>query len=131
MHQLAYLAVPALLGLAALPASARTTWLCGLDDSATRLVCVADVDPADPARSPVAQTAVVNGTAFPLDPQRRYVVELWTVPSDIAFVEQLARATICYRSPGCEVIVNAPPELARSVPPAPTVRAAKKNGPDA
>ncbi len=130
MHQLAYLAVPALLGLAALPAHARTAWLCGLDDSATRLVCVADLEPAEPEGMASAQTAVVNGTTFPLDPRRRYVVELWTVPSDWTFVEQLARATICYRSPGCEVIVNAPPELARSVPPAPSARAAKKNGPD-
>ncbi len=129
MPQLAYLAVPALLGLAALPARAATTWLCGLDDSATRLVCVADVDPAEPASVPATPTAMVKGTAFPLDPRERYVVELWTVPSEMAFVEQLARATICYRSPGCEVVVNAPPGLARSAPPA--ARSAKKDGPDA
>ncbi len=121
MHQLAYLAVPALLGLTALPASAQTTWLCGLDESATRLVCVADAHPAEPASAPPARTATVNGTAFPLDPRRSYVVDLWTTPTDMAFVEQLARATICYRSPGCEVVLNTPREMVSGK----TVRAAR------
>jgi hypothetical protein len=70
-----------------------------------RLVCVADAAPGAPAP---ATNAVVNGTAFPLDPRRLYSVELWSPPTEPAFVEQLARATICYRSPRCEVVMTLP-----------------------
>jgi hypothetical protein len=45
---------------------------------------------------------VVNGTRFPLDPRR--------ISTDPAFVDTLAQATICYRSPGCAVTFTARPE---------------------
>ena len=48
---------------------------------------------------------MVAGTSFPLDTRRQYSVDLWTPPSDMEFVAQLARATICYRSPGCSVVM--------------------------
>ena len=50
-------------------------------------------------------TAVVNGTRFPLEPERTWFVEMWSPPTEPEFVELLARATICYRSPGCSVQV--------------------------
>lgn len=84
-------------------ARAETHWLCALSEDAVRLVCVADTAPQDAAEAAPARAAVVNGTAFPLDPRRQYSVELWSPPTELAFVEQLARATICYRSPGCQV----------------------------
>lgn len=92
--------------LAAVPAHAGVQWLCHLDDEAVRLICIADDDGA-PAGEPGAR---VRGTAFPLDPARQWTVDLWTPPSDMDFVHELARATICYRSPGCSVTVLAPRE---------------------
>ena len=81
-------------------------WLCGLTEDAVRLACVADVDPSnvgDPAQTP---SVFIHGTAFPLDPRRVYFIDLWSPPTEIEFVERLARSTICYRSPGCTVIVS-------------------------
>ena len=71
------------------------------------LVCIADTGPQPPEVAPEA-AATVNGVQFPLDPRRTYVVDLWSPPTEVAFVEQLARATICYRSPGCEVLLISP-----------------------
>lgn len=99
-------AIVLLVGLlAVVPAQAepRTVWMCGLSADAMRLVCVADADVQDvqaPAERPVA---VVNGTRFPLDTRQLYTVELLTQATEMAFVEQLARATMCYRTPACSV----------------------------
>lgn len=82
---------------------AQAHWLCALSEDAVRLVCVADASPQPAAEAAPALTAVVNGTGFPLDARRQYTVDLWSPPTDLTFVEQLARATICYRSPGCQV----------------------------
>jgi hypothetical protein len=91
------------------PAQA-TTWLCGLSEDLVRLVCVVDSDPLDDALaspgSPATTTAVVNGTRFPLDPRTVYSVDLWSPPTEVASVALLARATICYRSPGCQVVMS-------------------------
>lgn len=97
-----------LLGIVPLQASSQTVWLCGLSADAMRLVCVADTaaqDVQSPTESPVA---VVNGTRFPLDPRQLYTVELLTQATDMPFVEQLARATLCYRTPSCSVAFAAP-----------------------
>jgi hypothetical protein len=90
------------------PALAGTQWLCGLSEDLTRLVCIADDDPRDAAPRHEDTTAVVNGTRFPLDPRRRFTVELWSPPAEAASVELLARATLCYRSPSCQVSVALP-----------------------
>ena len=89
-------------------ALASSHWLCGLSEELTQLVCVADneVDVADEA--PVATTAVVRGTRFPLDKARVWTVDFWAPSTDMDMIEQLARATLCYRSPGCTVNVSAP-----------------------
>ncbi len=106
------------LVFAPLHALAGTQWLCGLSDDLVRLVCVADADPRDDAAAaaapvaPAAATAVVNGTRFPLDNRTRYTVNLWSPPTEAASLQLLARATICYRSPGCEVTLTLPPYLA-------------------
>lgn len=89
--------------LAAAPATpAASAWSCALSGDLVRLVCDADAPTAEPA----AAVATVHGTAFPLDPRRRWVVDLWSPPTEPEMVERLARATICYRSPGCSVSVD-------------------------
>jgi len=93
--------------LAPWPVLAGTHWLCGLSGDLTRIECVADEDPAMPAMAGPA-TAVVNGTRFPLDPSKRHTVPMWSPASDRASVEFLANATLCYRSPGCQVTLVAP-----------------------
>lgn len=107
MHrQLAALAACAALCFApAAQAQPDIHWLCGLSDDALRLVCLADLDPASPPAAEAVPRATVNGTTFPLDPRRRWVVDLWSPPTELAPVEHLARATVCYRSPGCSVSV--------------------------
>lgn len=100
--------------LAACAPSLATTWICGLSDEGTRLVCAADLDAATAGGTAPPSAAVVNGTAFPLDPARVYTVPLWTPPTEAEFVEQLARATICYRSPGCQVVLAPSPWLGRT-----------------
>ena len=101
------------LALLPLPAAADVHWLCGLSAELTRIVCIAETDPLDETAPPAAAApgAVVNGTRFPLDPRRRYIVDLWSPPTEGASVEFLARATICYRSPGCTVTVALPDYL--------------------
>lgn len=104
------LSLGAALAVLSSPTAAETVWLCGLSDDLVRLVCVADsTDETEPA--PV--TARVNGTSFPLDPRRRFVVDLWSPPNELAAVETLAQATICYRSPGCRAILAMPALQAR------------------
>ncbi len=80
---------------------------------------------ATPATTPPAGTdatapapSTVNGTAFPLDMARVYTVELFAPATERDWVEQLARATICYRSPGCEVIVVGMDDPASAAAPA-------------
>ena len=127
----ACLALPLLAGLPdvqAAPASASATaaattagsgtaWLCNLSDDAVHLVCLADVDPRDPAADgAAAATAQVRGTRFPLDPRQTWVVDLWSPPSDFDAVEALARATICFRSPGCSVTLALPANVVARLP---------------
>jgi hypothetical protein len=92
--------------LACDPSRAGTVWLCGLSDELTRIVCIADTpSPADDdAPPPVA--GQVRGTQFPLDPRRQWVVDMWSPATDPDSIAQLARATMCWRSPGCEVVMN-------------------------
>lgn len=108
MRRIATAVFGALLGLASPQAGAQTNWLCGLSADTLRLVCVADAGPQqayEPAARPVA---TVNGTSFPLDPHRQYTVELLGPAGEMEFVEQLARATMCYRTPSCSVVFVAP-----------------------
>lgn len=107
-------ALGALVASFQLPAAAQATWLCGLSADAVQLVCVAEFDPVLAADTPPATTAVVKGTRFPLDPAGSWVVDLWSPPTDPDTLAQLARATICYRSPGCEVILAWAPERWRT-----------------
>jgi hypothetical protein len=111
----ALILLPALGALPMAASAASTHWLCGLSQELTRIVCVADTDPRDEALLPTsaapATTAMVNGTRFPLDPRTHYTVDLWSPPTEAAAVEGLARATICYRSPGCTLTMSLPPYL--------------------
>lgn len=101
------------------PAQAASHWICSISSEGTRLICVADANPADRAdpagesdAGSVSQTTTVNGTRFPLDASRVYTVNMWSTPTEADFVIQLARSTICYRSPGCHVSVVPGPWLA-------------------
>jgi hypothetical protein len=91
--------------LASTPCHAGVHWLCGLSEDATQLVCLADIEPAEmaPGSAPSPATAMVNGTQFPLDARRSYRVDFWSPATDLAHVDQLARATMCYRSRDCQV----------------------------
>ncbi len=91
------------------PALAANPWLCSLSQDLTRLVCLTEPDPLDeaPSADRDAITAVVKGTRFPLDPRQTYTVNFWAPDMELERAEQLAMATICYRSPGCEVIFTA------------------------
>lgn len=110
MHAILARACAALVVVLAVPAvHADVVWLCGLSEDMTRIVCVAD--PPEDAMAPVA-TAQVNGTTFPLDPRKKYTVDLWSPATELDRVELLARATICYRSPGCQVVFTHPPQMA-------------------
>lgn len=88
--------------------SAQTVWLCGLSADAMRLVCVADAAPQQVQDAAARAVAAVNGTSFPLDPRRLYTVELFTQATEMEFVEQLARSTMCYRTPSCAVTFSGP-----------------------
>jgi hypothetical protein len=39
-------------------------------------------------------------------------VDFWSPATDLAFVDQLAQSTLCYRSPACEVTFVAQPQRA-------------------
>lgn len=86
---------------------AATTWLCGLSHDATQIVCIADADPI--ALEAEATTAQVRGTRFPLDPRGQWTVNFWSPATDLDAVASLARSTICFRSPGCEVVMAGNP----------------------
>jgi hypothetical protein len=87
-------------------ARADVVWLCGLSAEAQRLFCVVDAQVEASEEAPPQPRAVVRGTAFPLDVKRLYIVDLWSPATDRAFVEELAAATICYRTAGCSVVLN-------------------------
>jgi hypothetical protein len=103
---------------AAVPAAAAsgTTWLCGIASNGVQLVCLAEDGPMPAAADLLptsgtsgtpgtpGATTTVRGTGFPLDPRRRWFVDFWSPGADLEQLELLARATICYRSPGCEVV---------------------------
>lgn len=119
---------PLCLLLSSFAHASDVRWHCLLSADLTRLHCAAQsagpevlavtaTGPGSPGAvetvaSPAAPVAEVRGTRFPLDPRRTWTVDLWSPPDDGAFVEQLARATICYRTPRCQVKVDLQP-LAR------------------
>lgn len=88
------------------PARAGTVWLCGLSDDLTRLVCVADTPPPDDVETAPTPVGKVNGTSFPLDPRRQWTVDLWSPATEAESVTLLARATLCWRTPDCAVVMN-------------------------
>lgn len=116
---------PLCLLLGSIAHASEVRWHCVLSADLTRLHCAAVSPPAEAvpvgtavplssaAAGPVAASTTpvveVRGTRFPLDPRGTWTVDLWTPPSDGGFVEQLARATICYRTPRCTVTVDLRP----------------------
>lgn len=114
-----------LAGALPLPAQADTLWICALTPAQTRLVCLADADLAqDPATAdPVtalpgppstttttAAPTLVRGQRYPLDVRRRYEIDLLGPAADLDLVEQLARGTLCLRTPGCQVLLTGGPQ---------------------
>lgn len=103
--------VPLLLlaSLCSQPNAAGVHWICGQSEDLTRIVCIADADQFVAFDSaPGATTAVVKGTRFPLEARKTYTVDMWAPATEPEEVERLARATICYRSPGCELTFSSP-----------------------
>jgi hypothetical protein len=45
----------------------------------------------------------VEPPRFSLDARRIYTVDFWSPASGLAFVDSLTQATLCYRSPVCDV----------------------------
>lgn len=88
------------------PARAGTVWLCGLSDDLTRIVCIADTPAAEEPMPAAAPAAQVNGTRFPLDTRRQWTVDLWSPATEAEPVTLLARATLCWRTPDCAVVMN-------------------------
>jgi hypothetical protein len=95
------------LGLLGSSAMAAPQWRCVLSGDLVQLVCDS-LPPAAADDADATTIAVVNGTRFPLDRSRRWVVDLWSPPNELESVQLLARATICWRTPGCTVEVDAP-----------------------
>lgn len=95
-------------------AGAAVHWRCVLTADLVKLECDAHVAAAEagpssalrPAADTAADTAVVRGTRFPLDVARRWTVDLWSPPTDRAFVELLARSALCHRTPDCTASVE-------------------------
>lgn len=85
---------------------AQTVWLCGLTEDGVRLACVAELDSPGAAERAPGASAKINGTSFPLDTRRMYFVDLWSPPTDMAFVEELAQSTLCFRTDACSVTVS-------------------------
>jgi hypothetical protein len=108
MRRFAIAVFTALLGFGVPQAQAQTNWLCGLSEDILRLVCVAETGPQGVQETEPAAVAVINGTTFPLDARRQYTVELLAPAGEMEFVEQLARATMCYRTPECTVSFAGP-----------------------
>lgn len=114
---------PLCLLLASLTQASEIRWQCSLSPDLTRLHCLAagptsEAGPTAAADGSASREiasvqsppkAEVRGTRFPLDTRRAWTVELWSPPDDGAFVEQLARATMCYRTPRCQVQVDLQP----------------------
>lgn len=96
------------LALAPLSAAARTAWVCALAPNGVQIVCVAEAAPDAVGDTPPALRTVVNGVSFPLARDRVYTVDLWSPPTEMAFVELLARATMCHRTPDCHVTWTTP-----------------------
>ena len=67
-------------------------------------------------RKPAEPEMYLAFTRFPLDPRRQWTVDLWSPPTEGASVEFLARATLCFRSPGCSVSVALPAYLQPGAP---------------
>lgn len=88
---------------ATLAARADRLWRCELSADMLRLHCVAQEPAVGTMPVARASAAEVNGTRFPLDPQRVWTVDLWSPPTEASWVRQLAQATICYRAPRCSV----------------------------
>ena len=57
----------------------------------------------------VAMLQPCNGTRFPLDARRLYTVDMFAQPTELDWVLHLARATMCYRTPACEVTLAPSP----------------------
>lgn len=111
--RVAPLSLAVLSALVPWSARAGVEWLCGLSASGTQIVCVADAAPGPTAEAAPEPRTVVNGVAFPLQRERLYTVEMWSPPTDMAFAQLLARATMCYRTPDCRVTWTDPMQTAR------------------
>lgn len=103
MAHIRTLVVALLMSTGCAIASAAVTWVCALSGDAMNLVCAAEADAAGLDVANLTPRLVVNGTTFPLNPLDVYVVPLFSVPTDMEMLDQLAREAMCLASVGCKV----------------------------
>lgn len=108
MGHIRYVASTLLILTACGSASASVTWTCALSNDALNLVCAASADAAGMRVVNARPLAVVNGCEFPLNPTEIYTVPLYSQPTDIDFLYELARDAMCALSAGCKVQFAAP-----------------------
>ncbi len=88
-------------------AAASVQWQCRLSDDLVRLHCEARAA-VDAATAPAETPVQVRGVAYPLELQRRWTIDLWSVPTEPEFVRLLARSVLCHRRPACTAVVDGP-----------------------
>jgi hypothetical protein len=78
------------------PAQAASTWLCNLAEAREQVVCEADIGPLD---EPIG--VAVTRTSPPAADSDLALPDLQGGPTELEWVEHLARSTLCYRGPAC------------------------------
>jgi hypothetical protein len=78
------------------PAQAASTWLCNVAEAREQVICEADVGPLD---EPIG--LAVTRTSPPAADSDLALPDLQNGPSELEWVEHLARSTLCYRGPAC------------------------------
>ena len=114
MHLFRSIVLSLLIGAGSTSATASVTWVCALSEDAMNLVCAAEADAAGLAVTNARPLVVVNGTEFPLSPMEIYAVPLYSPPTDMATLDQLAREVLCLAAVRCRV-VYAVPSLGRVI----------------
>lgn len=97
-------------------AAASVQWQCRLSDDLVRLHCEARAE-GDVAVAAADHPVVVRGVTYPLALQRRWTIDLWSVPTEPEFVRLLARSVLCHRRPACTAVVDGPAMQSLGGPP--------------
>ncbi len=90
-------------------------WNCGLSPDLRRLHCEAGPEADGPAARAASDALEVTpnaatgrGVSCPLDPRRRWVIDLWSVSSDPEFVRLRARSVAVLAPRGLHAAIDGP-----------------------